>query len=253
MSRVLYLTARCSRGCELWGTPSQIERHVRDGSCRRTAWFRRPLRSVFIQPQYMAMLQDTAAAALITPHADRERADADDRWRKPYVVWAGGHLRSPLTDVEPRVWWLAIKPYLDAGVPATEVVDLALDHRSFQDLMPEGHLDQFTVCPDCGELVVQVGRHRQASTRCGMARAANQVVDLWEDGYRDPWSAPDRPPLVWGELQVARWKHRLAVVEFPRNNAVLIGPEQQSSSNVRCHTSLVLSSARPPRTGSPLA
>ena len=223
MSRMLYLTARCSRGCELWGTPSQIDRHVRDGSCRGTAWFRRPLRSVFIQPRYVVMLQDTAAADLITPHADRETADAADRWRKPYAVWAGGHLRSPLTDVEPRVWWLAIKPYLDAGVPATEVVDLALDHRSFQDLMPEGHLDQFTVCPDCGELVVQVGRHRQASTRCRMAQAANQVVELWDDGYRDPWTAPDKPPLTWGDLQVARWKHRLAVVEFPRNNAVLIG------------------------------
>ena len=199
------------------------------------------------------MLQDTAAADLITPHADRETADAADRWRKPYAVWAGGHLRSPLADVEPRVWWLAIKPYLDAGVPASGVIALTLDHRSFQDLIPEGHLDQFTACHDCGELVVQLGWHRQASTRCRTARAANRVIELWQASYRDPWSAPDKPPLLWGDLQVARWKHRLAVVELPRNNAVLIGPEQQSSSNVSCHTSLILSSARRPRTGSPLA
>lgn len=222
MTRVLYLTARCSLGCELWGTPAQIERHVRDASCRRTAWFRRPQRSVFIQPEYVALLQGTAAGNLITPHADRETADPADRWRMPYAVWAGGHLRSPLEDVEPRVWWLTVKPYLDAGVPPAEVVDLAVDRRSFENLMPEAHLEQFIGCPDCGELVVQVGRHRQASTRCRMARAANQVIGLWEGGYRDPWSATEKPPLLWGDLQVARWKHRLAVVEFPRNNAVLI-------------------------------
>ena len=29
--------------------------------------------------------------------------------------------------------------------------------RRFEDLLPEGHLDQFTACPHCGEMVVQVG------------------------------------------------------------------------------------------------
>ena len=69
--------------------PAQIERRVGERTCRGPAWFRRPVRSVFIQPEYVAMLQDTAAADLTTPHADRETADASDRWRTPYAVWAG--------------------------------------------------------------------------------------------------------------------------------------------------------------------
>ena len=222
MTRPVYLTARCTRGCELWGTPDTIGSHLREHGCRGVAWYRRPLSTVLIQAKYVQLLEHTVAQHLVTPNADTRREKGRPRSYQSYAVQGGGRLRSPIEGVPPRVWWLAVKPYLDADIPPEEILDLALDKGAFYNLMPEHHLDHFTACPECGDLVAQLESHQRTSTRCRTAAAANMVLDLWQKGYRDPWTASDRPPLTWGELQVARWKHRLAVVEFPKVNAVLI-------------------------------
>ena len=214
MTRALYLTARCTRGCELWGTPETIEQHVRERRCRGVAWFRRPNDSVLIQPQYVGVLQGTNAEHLVTPYVETEGADAKARWRQPYDVWAGGQIRSPIDGVPARAWWHAVRLYLDAGLPAGEVLDLALDPGSFVDLMPEGHLEQFRTCPVCGEAVIKLALHQRTSTRCRTAAAANQ----------DPWTAADRPPLTWADLRLARWKRRVTLVEYPKHIAILMAP-----------------------------
>lgn len=225
MTLPTYLTARCNRGCELWGTPDAISQHVRERRCRGVAWFRRPVNTVLIQAEYVQLLANTVAEHLVTPNADTRRETDKPRPYQPHAVLAGGQLRSPIEGVPPRVWWLVVKPYLDADVPPDDVLDLALDEDSFFNLMPEHHFDQFTACPECGELVVKLEAHQRTSSRCRTAAAANRVRELWGKGYRDPWTATDRPPLAWGELQIARWKHRLALVEFPKLNAVLIAPD----------------------------
>lgn len=224
MTLPTYLTARCNRGCEQWGTPDAISQHVRERRCRGVAWFRRPVRTVLIQAEYVQLLRDTVAEHLVTPNADAKRETGRPHAYQPHAVLAGGQLRSPIEGVPPRVWWLAVKPYLDADIPPDDVLDLAVDADSFYNLMSERHLDQFTACPECGELLVKLEAHQRTSSRCRTAAAANRVLELWAKGYRDPWTAMDRPPLAWGELQVARWKHRLAVVEFPKVNAVLMAP-----------------------------
>lgn len=224
MTRSLYLTARCTRGCEHWGTPETIERHVRERRCRGVAWFRRPIDTVLIQPKYLRVVEQTNAAHLVTPYLGIEGADPKVRSYQPFDVWAGGQLRSPIASVPARVWWLTVRPYLDAGLPADEVLDLALEEASFGYLMPEGHLEQFTLCPVCGETVMKLAMHQRTSTRCRTAAAANQVRDRWGLGHRDPWTAADRPPLTWADLQLVRWKRRVTLVEYPKHNAVLIMP-----------------------------
>ncbi|MGE3325173.1 MAG: hypothetical protein AB7N61_07205 [Acidimicrobiia bacterium] len=224
MTRSLYLTARCTLGCELWGTPTTIAQHVRERRCRGLAWFRRPIDTVLIEPGYLRILERTTASHLVTPYRKTEGADPKARWRIPFDVWAGGQLRSPVPGVPARVWWLAVKPYLDAGVPADEVLDLAIEPRSFNDLMPEDHLEQFTICPVCGETVAKLAAHQRTSSRCRNAAAANRVLELWNLGHRDPWTATDKPPLTWADLQLVRWKRRVTLVEYPKHNAVLIAP-----------------------------
>jgi len=224
MKRPVYLTARCTRGCELWGTSEVIARHVRERRCRGVAWFRRPLDTVLIQAKYVKLLEHSVAAHLVATNSlARGETSAPSPYR-PYEVHAGAALRSPIDGVPPRVWWLVVKPYLDADVPPNDVLELALDNDSFHNLMPQEHLDQFTRCPECDEIVIDVCKHQRMSNRCRTVTAANAVRRLWADGYRDPWTAVDKPPLAWGELQIARWKHRLAVVEFPNHNTVLISP-----------------------------
>jgi hypothetical protein len=230
MRRPVYLTARCTRGCELWGTPAVIARHVRERRCRGVAWFRRPLDTVMIQAKYVKLLEHSLAAHLLATNAVHGQTSAPRPYR-PYEVHAGAALRSPIDGVPPRVWWLVVKPYFDADVPPNDVLDLALDTESFHNLMPEKHLNQFTKCPECDEMVIDVGKHQRMSNRCRTATAANRVRTLWNDGYRDPWTAADHPPLVWGELRVVRWKHRLAVVEFPNQNAVLIASPRERATD----------------------
>lgn len=223
MTPSMYLTARCPRGCERWGTPESIERHVHDRRCRGVAWFRRPVVATLIEPEYAKLIQGTEAVELVVPWAS---TDVDHRDRptshRPYAVYGGARLRSPIVAVPPRVWWLVVKHHLNVDVSVQEVVNRAMTADGFASLVPDGFLERFSECPVCGELVANVAFHRRSNNRCRATAAANRVLDLWEIGYRDPWTAPDHPPLSWAELQVVRWKRRIAVVELPRRNAVLI-------------------------------
>lgn len=223
MTKSTYLTARCTRGCERWGTPEVMERHVRERRCGGVAWFRRPVETTLIEPKYVKMLMGTKAEDLLVlpPPEDSGRSDGH-RSYQPYAVYSGGRLRSPLDGVPPRVWWLVVKRHLDAGAGVESVFDAAVDEDSYPSVVPDGFLEQFVDCPMCGEVVVHLAAHQRSNTRCRTAAAANRIVDLWTLGYRDPWTAIDHPPLTWAELQVARWKRRLIVVEFPQQVAVLI-------------------------------
>ena len=224
MTRPVYMTARCTRGCEFWGPPEVVARHVHERRCRAVALFRRPLETVLIPAKYAKLLEHSVAGHLMEPKPAARGDSHESQSYRPYAVHAGAALRSPIEGVPPRVWWLVVKPYLDADIPPDQVLDLALDADSFLNLMPEEHLESFATCPKCGEVVVHLMRHQRTSRRCRTAAAANQVLELWAEGYRDPWTATERPPLSWGQLQIVRWKRRLVVVEFPQYNAVLVAP-----------------------------
>ena len=228
MSRHVYLTARCTRGCELWGTPEVIARHVDERRCRGLAWFRKQPDTVLIGARYARLLEGSIAAHLLRHFNDTAVRPSAYR---PYEVRNGAGVRSPIDGIEPRVWWLCVKAYLDADIAADEVLALALDAASFDNLMPDDHLASFQRCNECGELVVEIHKHQTMSSRCRIAAGANRVNELWARGYRDPWTATDHPPTTWTELRTARWKPRVAVVELPHANAVLIAPARSSSQH----------------------
>jgi hypothetical protein len=232
MTRPVYKTARCPRGCEHWAHQQAMAQHVDEQCFRGIAWFRRPLETVLIPAKYAKVIQNSVAGHLLEA-THRGRIEVAARHFRPDALEAGAALRSPIDGVAARVWWRAVKPYLDADIPPNEVLDLALRADSFLDLMPEDHLASFTRCPECGEEVQHLGRHQRMSRRCRTATAANRVEELWAAGYRDPWTAADQPPLVWGQLQVVRWKRRLVVVEFPQYNAVLIASARAGTDRHR--------------------
>lgn len=154
MTRATYLTARCTRGCERWGTPDAMERHVVERHCSGVAWFRRPVTTALIPPKHIRVIEGTAAAALLAPTVagDHDR-DGRPRSYRPYAVHSGGRLRSPIEGVPPRVWWLAVKHRIDEVVPADAVVNRAMNAESFTTMVPDGFLDQFVAC---------LRRHRRA-------------------------------------------------------------------------------------------
>jgi hypothetical protein len=122
------------------------------------------------------------------------------------------------------VWWHLVKHRLDTERSTDEVIAAALDPASFAAWLGDDRSPRFVECEHCGEVVVGVELHQRVSSRCRAARAANRVNELWALGYRDPWTAVERPPLSWNELRAARWRHRTALVELPRANAVLLAP-----------------------------
>lgn len=219
MSRPIYLTARCTRGCELWGSPEEIAAHVTERRCSGVAWFRRPLSTVFVPAGYANVLELSAAGHLLV-----RRPRCEGSHFEPYERSAGGTLRSPIEGVGPRLWWLTVKRHLDAGSPIDSLLADALDERTFPSLVPDELSDALATCERCGEVVAGVTGHQRTSRRCIAADAANRVCELWDRGYRDPWTAQDRPPLTWNELRVTRWKSRVVLVELPQANAVLLAP-----------------------------
>ena len=224
MTRSLYLTARCTRGCEqlehprpssgmfasdgVEAWPGFDDRSTRRSSSPSTCASlseRMPLTSSLCISPLRARIPKSAR---ISPSTSG-RADNCAARSPAYRRGCGGS-PSGLN--------------LDAGLPADEVIDLALEEASFRYLMPEGHREQFTSCPACGGTVMKLAMHQRTSTRCRTAAAANQVRDLWGLGHRDPWTAADRAPLTWVDLQLVRWRRRVILVEYPKYNAVLMAP-----------------------------
>lgn len=150
-------------------------------------------------------------------------------------------LRSPIYVIPARVWCHAVRPYLDAGIAADEVTDSAADPGSFTDLMPDGHLEQFTTCPVYGEAAIKLALHERTSTPCRTAAAASQVLELWALGHRDPWTAADRPPLTFAVLQLVRWQRRITVVEYPKHYAAHIASGGAVADRVTCTVGTVAS------------
>lgn len=227
MTRPVYLTARCTRGCETWAPPEVMERHVRDKRCNGHAWFRGVEQTILLDARYARLLQANGADELLDfEHMEAYRTRDARRPHLPLSVQFGAVLNSPIEDVTARVWWYVVKPHLlDNEVPHA-VVARAMTNDGFADLAPDDLADRLVTCASCGDVVIGLGQHQRSSRRCRTAAAANHVNELWRQGFRDPWRAADKPPLTWAELQPARWRRRIELVAFPKWVAVLIAPTQ---------------------------
>ncbi len=227
MTRPIYLTARCTRGCETWAPPEVMERHVRDKRCNGHAWFRGVEQTVLLDAPYARLLQANGADELLDfEHMEAYRARDARRPHLPLAVQFGAVLASPIEGVTARVWWYVVKQRLLEGKDPQSLVTSAMTNDGFAGLAPDDLTDRLVACPSCGDTVIGVEQHQRSSRRCQTAAAANRVDDLWRHGFRDPWRAADKPPLTWGELQPARWRHRIELVPFPKWTAVLIAPTQ---------------------------
>jgi hypothetical protein len=154
------------------------------------------------------------------PTIDRARRDQFSLdFREGYCI------RSPITGIPARRWLrLAVAALEGKGLSA---VRDALDPEGFAvleaELISPG---TDTRCPDCGEWMTVRGlpTHQSRSAACRWRRAAREVGDAWEDGWRDPFNVPGAP-LTWAQLSSkVQWKRRLLTVEFPRWYAVLLKP-----------------------------
>ena len=133
---------------------------------------------------------------------------------------------SVLVDLAVRVWRYVLRSQVIEREDPASVIERATTPDGFADLAPGDLSRRAKTCPACGDVVIDIRSHRQSSRRCRTASAANRVAKLWRDGFRDPWRAPDKPPLTWSELRPARWQRRIKLAEFPRWIAVVIAPRE---------------------------
>jgi hypothetical protein len=225
LTRPIYMTARCTRGCEMWAPPEEMERHVREKRCNERAWFRCVEQTILLNARSARTLRESGGEALL----DFERMDAyrtrdARRPHMPLSVQYDAVLTSPLESVAARVWWHVVKPHLVEGDDTKAIVARAMTDNGFAALAPTDLPDRLVACGSCGDVLIDVDRHQRSSHRCKMAAAANRVTKLWPAGYRDPWTIPCGAPLTWTQLRTSRWRSHLVAVEFPSWNAVLVQP-----------------------------
>jgi hypothetical protein len=208
-----------------------MERHVRDKRCNGRAWFRGVEQTVLLDARYARLLQTHGADELLDfEQMEAYRARDARRPHLPLAVQFGAVLTSPIEGVTARVWWYVVKQRLLEGKDPQALVTSAMTNNGFGDLVPDDLADRLVTCPFCGDIVIGLEQHQRSSRRCQTAAAANRVNELWQLGFRDPWHAAAKPPLSWAELQPARWRHRIELVEFPRWTAVLIAPTGHPSA-----------------------
>ncbi|MGQ0744933.1 MAG: hypothetical protein ACT4OS_11475 [Acidimicrobiales bacterium] len=223
MPRVHYLTIRCPFGCEAWLAPPWLDGH-RD-RCTGRPWVDdlpdravvpAPLAGVLLSVLPRALVDDAQRPSVT--RAQQDRVALDFRF--------GACVRSPVAGVTARRWLRVAIAALEAK--GLESVRRALSPDGFGQLereLIEPGAD--VACPECGECVTARGlaTHRATNAACRWRRAAREVREAWDTGWRDPFSV-EGAPLTWAEL-VARmhWKRRLLTVDFPRWTAVLLKPQ----------------------------
>lgn len=225
MTRSKYLTARCPLGCEVWLHPKAVGPHGRPDRCQRVAWVDR------VGDQHLVAAPFAGDVARLLPsHLVGRPEFSESRLLRPrpgeYIrdeVCQGVVLRSPLDSVRAQRWSTVVQcAYREIGAGA---IESALTEEGFamieRQLLTEGRL---AACGDCGETTTRRGlqHHRAQSTACRWRRAAAEVRELWDDGWRDPFVLPG-VPLTWQELNSrVEWRRRLHVIPFPAWTAVLI-------------------------------
>jgi hypothetical protein len=212
-----------------------MERHVREKRCRGKAWFRGVEQTMLLDASNARLLEECGGGDLLDfEHMEAYRSTDARRPHLPLVVQYGAVLRSPIEGITARVWWYVVKTTLLVDDDPKRVVERALTPDGFAELTPNDLWARVVTCPHCDDLVINLSQHQQSNRRCRMARAANRVVELWSDGYRDPWTVPGGAPLTWSELKASRWRKRLVVVEFPKWNAVVVSATNKNERSASC-------------------
>jgi hypothetical protein len=211
-----YFTARCPVGCECW-----LHRYAVAGHLTRCGGF--PWVDDGIGDE--AMVSDEEARAVMTVLPEElwdvpDHAGVVHGWFHGEVVTS---FLSPFPGIAPRRWSQVAAAALAAGiVEPAGLLDVDTFRRVERTLALTRNL---AVCDRCGMTVRRGGLsvHKASNQRCRWIYAAEEVRRLWADGWRDPYTVPGTP-LIWGDLQKARWRSRVRAVRFPLWMAVLISP-----------------------------
>lgn len=223
MGRAHYLTIRCPTGCEAWLQPSALDRHL--GRCRQHPWVDDLIDSVVI-PAPLAPLLLSVLPEDVVDEAEHPEVGWSRRNDVGFDFRFGRRIRSPLEGVPARRWlYVATAVLEEQGLRAVQR-SLTIDGfgELEEALLAAGDTAE---CATCGEVVTRRGMecHRATNTACRWRRAAHEVREAWEAGWRDPFNVAGAP-LTWGELTARmRWKKRLLTVDFPRWTAVLLKAE----------------------------
>ena len=175
MTRRIYLTARCTRGCEIWAPPEVMERHVRERRCNGRPWFRGVEQTMLLEARYARFLEASGGAELLDfEHMEAYRTRDALRPHLPLAVQYGAVLTSPIDGVTARVWWYVVKPHLLDSAQPDAIVARAMTNDGFTELAPDDLCNRVLTCSRCGDLVINLVQHQQSNRRCRMAAAANE-------------------------------------------------------------------------------
>lgn len=224
MATPKYLTIRCPLGCETWLTPRAFDGHMERGRCLGHPWVD-DVPDQAVVPAPLAGVLLPVLPDSVVKQAERPTIDRAKRERFSLDFREGYCIRSPLDGVPARRWLrLAVAALECRGLSAVREALEADGFAALESELIEPGSD--TRCPDCGEWMTVRGlpAHQSRSAACRWRRAAREVRDAWEAGWRDPFNVPDAP-LTWAQLTAKiHWKRRLLTVEFPRWYAVLLKP-----------------------------
>lgn len=227
MTKSRYLTARCLAGCETWLHPAAVEPHLDLGRCRGRPWVDDIPDAVLVAAPMAEMLEPLLPAALVarpTFSYDRLVTPAPAEYLR-IEVCQGITVCSPIAGVPSRRWVHVVRAA--AARDGEAGVRRAMTAAGFAEVESElVDPGEFLECPDCRELVKRKGlaTHRSRNVACCWRRAATEVREAWQLGWRDPYSVPDAP-LKWSDLRArSDWRRRLRPVKFPRWTAVLLAP-----------------------------
>jgi hypothetical protein len=226
-TRCEYLTARCTRGCEVWLHPKAVEPHA--GRCKGLPWTdrRRPVTQVFLDNE-----EAHEALQICPPELLDHPNFSEDRILKPrpgmYVhdhMNRGLVLRAPLPHVSGRRWWTVVRAAAHEG----RAIDSGFAPDTFGRLEEElGLVDYLVGCATCGDDVKPRGlkAHRRSNSVCRFLADTAEVRTFWSLGYRDPYVLQaDAVPTAWTELNSrVQWRNRLHIVRFRLWTAVLFRP-----------------------------
>lgn len=226
VAKCRYLTARCPGGCEVWLHPRAVEPHVEFGRCRGKPWVDEVEDSALVPKPAAALFIERLPSSLIGPvnvSQDRVLRHRSTQGVRDEVL-QGILVRSPVDGVRARRWVCVVMSAVERH--GSEAIERAVTSAGFEEIERKLGEDWLVDCPDCGDTVgaSSINLHRATSTLCRWKRAAAEVRELWDAGWRDPFTVPGAP-LGWEGLQArVAWRRRTRTIEFPRWVAVLISP-----------------------------
>lgn len=227
MTKVHYYTARCILGCEAWLHPKAVKPHTEEPErCKRMPWIDLLQDEALIAAPLAEVISILMPDGIITdPQFSEDRYLGRNGELHPDLAH-GIVIRSPLDGVAAQRWAAVVT--IAEGEIGIGVVERAFDPEGFNQIEANlNHRQRLVTCSACRAVTTPRGLngHRASNTACRWRRSAAEVRQLWELGWRDPYSLRSVPD-TWTELSTPSWRPRVHVVPFRSWTAVLVREER---------------------------